>query len=57
MSDDTKPAHPFTDGVDPAAYTCERCEEETACTADGFTYDPGANEWVPTCVECREAAA
>ena len=47
MSDTENPA---TYGVDPAAYICEWCEEETA---DGFSRTDG--DWVPTCEGCREA--
>lgn len=46
--DTTTPTHPKPD-ADPAAYTCEWCEEETA---DGFTWDAG--EWCPSCEACRD---
>jgi hypothetical protein len=34
--------------ADPAAYTCEWCEEETA---DGFSLE--GDLWTPTCSDCR----
>jgi hypothetical protein len=40
----------------PEAYTCEWCDEDTAATADGFSWDEGdpSGPWVPTCEECRD---
>ena len=46
IADGTTPTHPRPD-AEPAAYTCEECEEETA---DQFAWLRG--EWVPVCEEC-----